>query len=89
MHAGKKYRGKYEKVLLDFTEEKFRQPEQFEDELLFVNHTLQDPALLQTLLDYIKGLHYFKEIIEVPACAAIATHCGPNTFGFHPVRKKA
>ena len=88
MHAGRKFRGKYDKVLLDFTKDKLGDPAQYEDDYLFVNHTLQDPALLQKLMDYIRGLHYFKEVIEIPACAAVATHCGPNTFGFHPVRKK-
>jgi len=89
MHAGRKFRGRYDKVLMDFTAEKLGQPEQYEPDYLFVNHTLQDPELLQKLMDYIRGLNYFKEVIEVPACAAIATHCGPGTFGFHPVRKKA
>lgn len=88
MHAGRKFRGRYEKVLMDFTDDRLAHPEQYEDDVLFVNHTLQDPALLEKMLRHIEDLHYFKEIIEVPACAAIATHCGPNTFGFHPVRKK-
>ena len=73
---------------MDFTDDRLAHPEQYEDDVLFVNHTLQDPALLEKMLRHIEDLHYFKEIIEVPACAAIATHCGPNTFGFHPVRKK-
>ena len=89
MHAGRKFRGRYDKVLYDFTVDKLGHPEQFEADRLFVNHTLQDPELLGKLLDYIRGLDYFREVIEVPACAAIATHCGPGTFGFHPVRKKA
>ena len=89
MHPGRKFRGKYDKVLMDFTADKLGNPEQYEPDYLFVNHTLQDPELLKRLMDYIRGLHYFKEVIEVPACAAIATHCGPGTFGFHPVRKKA
>ena len=89
MHPGRKFRGKYDKVLYDFTADKFAHPEEFEPDVLFVNHTLQDPALLEGLMNYLRGLNYFKEVIEVPACAAIATHCGPNTFGFHPVRKKA
>ena len=89
MHAGRKFRGRYDKVLMDFTAEKLGDPSKYEPDYLFINHTLQDPELLQKLTDYIRGLNYFKEVIVVPACAAIATHCGPGTFGFHPVRKKA
>ena len=89
MHAGRKFRGKYDKVLMDFTAEKLAHPEDYEPDYFFINHTLQDEALLQKLLDYIRGLNYFREVIVVPACAAIATHCGSGTFGFHPVKKKA
>ena len=89
MHAGRKFRGKYDKVLRDFTEDKLGDPTQFEPDYLFINHTLQDTALLDSLVGYIKGLNYFKEVIVVPACSAVATHCGPGTFGFHPVRKKS
>ncbi len=89
MHPGRKFRGRYDKVLMDFTAEKLAHPEEFEPDYLFINDTLQDRELLNKLLDYIRGLNYFKEVIEVPACAAVATHCGPGTYGFHPVRKKA
>ena len=88
MHAGRKFRGKYDKVLLDFTKDKLGDPTVYEPDYLFVNHTLQDKELLQRVMDYIRGLNYFKEVIEVPVCAAVATHCGPGTLGFHPVRKK-
>ncbi|MBQ5952545.1 MAG: DegV family protein [Lachnospiraceae bacterium] len=89
MHAGRKFRGRYDKVLYEFTAEKLGHPEQFEPDYLFINHTLQDPQLLNRLVSYVKGLNYFKEVIDIPVCAAVATHCGPGTFGFHPVRKKA
>ena len=88
MHPGRKFRGNYAKVLRDFTAEKLGDPSRFEPDYLFINHTLQDPDLLQSLVDQVRGLNYFKEVIEVPVCAAVATHCGPGTFGFHPVRKK-
>ncbi len=88
MHAGKKFRGPYEKCLITFIDDKFKEIERYDPEVLYVNHTIQDPAQLIRLLDHIRAKNYFKEIIEYPACAAIATHCGPNCFGLIPVLKE-
>ena len=88
MHAGRKFRGPYEKCLFTFIDETFSNIERFEPGILYVNHTMQDRELLEKLMQHIRDFNYFEDVKEFPACAAIATHCGPNTFGFHPVRKK-
>ena len=89
MHAARKFRGPYEKCLYTFIDETFRDLNRFEPGILYVNHTMQDKALLEKLMQHIRDFNYFEDVKEFPACAAIATHCGPNCFGFHPVRKKA
>ena len=88
MHAGRKFRGPYEKCLYTFIDETFRDLNRFEPGILYVNHTMQDRTLLEALIRHIKDMNYFEDVREFTACAAIATHCGPNTFGMHPVRKK-
>jgi len=88
MHAGRKFRGAYEKCLYTFIDETLQDIERFEPGVLYVNHTMQDKKLLDALIQHIRDKHYFKDVVEYPACAAIATHCGPNTFGMHPVLKK-
>ena len=87
MHAGKKYRGTYDKCLSAFLEERLSQLERFDPEVIYVNHTMQDEAQLKALLETIESSHYFKKVVEYPACAAIATHCGPNCFGIFLIRK--
>ncbi|MBO4872302.1 MAG: DegV family protein [Lachnospiraceae bacterium] len=89
MHAGRKFRGPYEKCLYTFIDETFKDIERFEPGILYINHTIQDRKLLEALMQHIRDFNYFEDVKEFTACAAIATHCGPNTFGFHPVRKKA
>lgn len=87
MHVGKKYRGVYSKCVYDFLNSKLAMLDSFQTDLVFVNHTIQDPAFLKELLDYLREKTGVRELIEFPASAAISTHCGPNTFGVFFVRK--
>nr|MBQ6241516.1 DegV family protein [Lachnospiraceae bacterium] len=87
MSPGKKYRGPYEKCVLSFIDEKLENIERFEAEQVYINHTLQDPAMLNRIIEHIKAKNYFKNFVVYSVCAAVATHCGPNTFGIITVRK--
>ena len=87
MHVGKKYRGVYSKCVYDFLNDKLAMLDSFQTDLVYVNHTIQDPAFLKELLDYLREKTGCRELIEFPASAAISTHCGPNTFGVFFVRK--
>ena len=89
MSPGKKYRGSYEKCLQTFMEERLQDPERYEDAFIWVCHTLEDPALLERMLEGIRAKNYFKDIVCSSVCSAVATHCGPNTFGLILVRKEA
>ena len=88
MSPGKKFRGPFEKCVQSFIDEKLADIERFEAEQIYINHTIQDPALLERLLDHIKAKGYFKNFVVYSVCAAVATHCGPNTFGIITVRKQ-
>ena len=87
MSPGKKYRGPYEKCVLSFIDEKLGNIERFEPEQVYINHTLQDPAMLDRIIGHIKAKNYFRNFVVYSVCAAVATHCGPNTFGIITVRK--
>lgn len=87
MHVGRKYRGAYRKCIYDYLNDKLSDLHQYETDRLYVNHTMQDPALLKELLDWLREKTGCKELIEYPASAAISTHCGPNTFGVFMIRK--
>ena len=61
---------------------------ELETDLVYLNHTIEDPAFLEELKTYVREKTGCRQLIEYPACSAISTHCGPNTFGLFFVRKQ-
>lgn len=88
MRVGKKYRGAYRKCVYEYLNDQLAKLPGYETELVYMNHTLQDPAFLEELKGYVKEKTGCRELIEYPASSAISTHCGPNTFGVFFVRKE-
>lgn len=88
MHVGKKFRGPYNKCVYDYIDDRLSRLPELETDLVYVNHTIQNPEFLEELLAYVREKTGCKQLIETPASAAISTHCGPNTFGFFFVRKE-
>lgn len=88
MRVGKKYRGVYRKCVYEYLDDQLAKLPGYETELVYLNHTLQDPAFLEELKAYVKEKTGCRELIEYPACSAISTHCGPNTVGLFFVRKE-
>ena len=87
MSPGRKFRGSYEKCLHSYLEEQLLNLEQFEEEQIWICHTLEDPALAESLIQKVQEKDYFKNIRISSVCSAVATHCGPNTFGLILIRK--
>lgn len=87
MHVGKKYRGVYRKCVYEFLNDQLAKLDRYETNLVYMTHTVQDPAFLDELKAYVREKTGCGELIEYPACSAISTHCGPNTFGLFFVRK--
>lgn len=88
MRVGKKYRGVYRKCVYEYLDDQLAKLPGYETDLVYLNHTLQDPAFLEELKAYVKEKTGCRELIEYPACSAISTHCGPNTVGLFFVRKE-
>lgn len=88
MVAGKKYRGSYRRCLRDYVDGRFARPDEFGHDELFVAHSLLDDAVLNEVLAYIRSKVEFGRIIVSPAGAAVACHCGPNTFGMFTIRNE-
>ena len=87
MRLGKKYRGAYRKCVYEYLDDQLAKLPGYETDLVYMNHTLQDPAFLEELKSYVREKTGCRELIEYPAGPAISTHCGPNTFGVFFVRK--
>ena len=83
----KKYRGKIDKVQLQFVEERIESLGEVDDEIAFLTHTNVDAAQAKALVDAVKATGKFKEVIEADAGCTITAHCGPNCVGFAALKK--
>lgn len=83
----KKYRGKIDKVQLQFVEERIESLGEVDDEIAFLTHTNVDAAQAKALVEAVKATGKFKEVIEADAGCTITAHCGPNCVGFAALKK--
>ena len=88
MRVGKKYRGVYRKCVFAFLEDLLVKLPDYDTDLVYITHTIQDPAFLEELTTWVREKTGCHQLIEYPASSAISTHCGPNTFGVFFVRKE-
>ena len=88
MRVGKKYRGVYRKCVFEFLKDLLVKLPDYDTDLVYITHTIQDPAFLEELTTWVREKTGCHQLIESPASSAISTHCGPNTFGVFFVRKE-
>lgn len=88
MTPGKKYRGRIEKVMLQYVEDRLQNRTDIDKHRIFITHTKCSPEAVQAARDKILEIvPDFEEILETTAGATITSHCGPNTLGILFVRK--
>lgn len=81
MGVGKKYRGKFEKVLIDYVDDTLNAYDNIKKDRVFITYSTMDNDLEKKVYDHIKAKGIFKEIFLTPAGGTISSHCGPNTLG--------
>ena len=81
MQAGKKYRGKMDKVILSYVEDLKAELVTAKKEHVFITHSGCDRSLIETIKKEVEGLEYFENIHVAQAGGVIASHCGPGTLG--------
>ncbi len=81
MGVGKKYRGKYEKVIFDYVDDTLAQYDNIKTDRAFVTYSSMSGGLEQKVLEYVKAKGIFKEVFLTRASGTISSHCGPNTLG--------
>ena len=81
MQAGKKYRGRMDKVLLNYVEDLKPELTKAESKYVFITHSGCDLSLIDTIKKQIESLGYFENIYISQAGGVIASHCGPGTLG--------
>lgn len=83
MGAGKKYRGKYSSIIVNYAREMEQELVKAKPDRVFVTHTVPDSdrTAVEQVLKYLRSLHYFKEVLETKAGGVVSSHCGPGTLG--------
>ena len=81
MNVGKKYRGKYDKVLLSYVADTLAKHPDYDDSIVFITHSGTDQAYIESVKQYLQENTTFKEIHVTKASCTISCHCGPDTLG--------
>ena len=81
MVVGKKYRGKYDKVLLQYMEDTLAKYDSIDTDRVFITHAGADQPYVDAVYRALKAKGIFKEIHITRASCTISSHCGPNTLG--------
>ncbi len=87
MTPSKKYRGKIEKVILQYVEERLAGRNDIDTHRIFVTHTRCDKEVVDAVKKKIAEHFDFDEILETTAGCTITSHCGPYTLGILFIRK--
>jgi len=88
MEPGKKYRGKIEKVVLDYVTDRLSGRRDIDPHRIFITHTKCDPAMVLAVEALIREqIPDAEEVLETMAGCTVTTHCGANTLGVLFIRK--
>lgn len=86
MGVAKKYRGNWDKVLLDYVKERVADRTDINHDRVFLVHTRCDQAVVESVRAALVG-YGFQDIYEATAGCTISSHCGPGTIGVLFVHK--
>ena len=81
MGVGKKYRGKFEKVLPMYINDRVGNGDGIRKGHIFITHAGCDPEIYNACVEQVKALGVFNEIHITRAGCTISSHCGRNTLG--------
>ena len=88
MEVGKKYRGNFDKIILQYVDDKLKGRNDIDTKRIFVTYppTMKD-ELIAEIVERIKSHCDFDEIICCDAGCVISNHCGPICVGILFYRK--
>lgn len=81
MTVGRKYRGKLDKVVAQYTREKLSQYTHFDQQRAYVISRDVSDNIVNNMCEIVESLGVFNEIITGTASCTITSHCGPGTIG--------
>jgi len=82
MNVGKKYRGNFDKIILQYVEDRLANKDDLDMKRIFITYPpTMSNELIQKIEEKIKSVSNFDEIICSTAGCVISTHCGPICVG--------
>ena len=89
MTVGKKYRGKYDQVLLKYIEDRVGDGHDIDRSHVFITHAGCDPEVVDACVAKLKTLGDYPNIHVTRAGCTVSSHCGRNTLGVLFIRDHA
>lgn len=80
MEVGKKYRGHFDKCVLQYVEDKLKGREDIDYRRIFITHSAEE-KVVNAVKAKILELGPFEEVIETNTGCTVSCHCGPNCLG--------
>lgn len=81
MQVGKKYRGSMEKSVLDYVRGRLEGRTDILHDRIFVTHSGVPEDIVTKVVELVKELQPFSEVLITTAGCTISSHCGPNCLG--------
>lgn len=81
MSVGKKYRGKFDQILLKYLEDRFEHQDDIDKSHIFLAHAGCDDAIVEACAAKLRALGNFPNIHITRAGCTVSAHCGRNTLG--------
>ena len=82
MLVGKKYRGSFERCILQYVEDRLKGRDDLRLGRIFITHTGCAPELVKQVRKAVLRLAPFEEVLETRAGCTVSRHCGPTRWGF-------
>ena len=86
MKVVKKYRGSYEKCILNYVKDRLQNRDNLVYERIFITHTPVADGIVDKVRAAIQECAPFTDIIETQAGCTVSCHCGPGTLGILFIR---
>lgn len=81
MQPGKKYRGKMDRVLLEYVDNMKEALQKAKADRVFITHSGCDSEIVEAVKENVESLGVFREVLITRAGSVITSHCGPGTLG--------
>ena len=81
MLPGKKYRGKMNRVIIEYVKDMEKELKLAKVDRVFITHSGCEEEIIEAVRAELSALNRFEEILVTRAGSVITSHCGPGTLG--------